>query len=87
MKPIDCLSWLLALCALYVASGLAFAQTERGATLESKIISSLSEGRTERSIVHIEGDIYRFHSNNHSGLIMLTEEGCLLYTSPSPRDS
>ena len=78
MKPIDCLSWLLALCALYVASGLAFAQTERGATLESKIISSLSEGRTERSIVHIEGDIYRFHSNNHSGLIMLTEEGAVL---------
>lgn len=78
MKPIDCLSWLLALCALYIASGLAFANTSHGATSTPQIISSLTDGRTERSIVHVRGDIYRVNSNNHSGLLMLTDEGAVL---------
>ena len=94
MKPTDCLSWLLAVCAMYIASCPALAHAQHDPIAQPKVISSLTDGRTERSIVHIQDDIYRFHSNGHSGLIMLTEEGavlvdplnCLLYTSPSPRD-
>ena len=78
MKPTDCLSWLLAVCAMYIASCPALAHAQHDPIAQPKVISSLTDGRTERSIVHIQDDIYRFHSNGHSGLIMLTEEGAVL---------
>lgn len=52
---------------------------QRGSSLiDPVVISEATDAGVERAIVQVTKDIYRFDSNDHSGLFMLTDQGIVL---------
>ena len=89
-------------CALYVPGPIVASQSNQVATIDSlqnyeltftmELASDWSVTGDWQSVLHIgDTNSYRlpgiwFHHSSNGLHVMQTSQGCLLYTSPSPRD-
>lgn len=70
-----CLALVIVGCS---HTGQHTGQKASSSLIDPVVISETTDAGVERSIVQVTEDIYRFDSNDHSGLFMLTEHGIVL---------